>query len=137
MSIDRKEIIMNTPLRLMAAASMALLGAVHAAEADLDYPWHNTPFVQKSDITRADVSAGAQVARMNQGLDVGEAGLMPAAFVATKSRAQVVAELREARRLGLVGHGEVGAPSATPEQLRMIAGAGLRARGDSAIAQMR
>jgi hypothetical protein len=83
------------------------------------------------------VSAAAQVARMNQGLDVGEAGLMPAAFVATKSRAQVVAELREARRLGLVGHGEVGAPSATPEQLRMIAGAGLRARGDSAIAQMR
>jgi hypothetical protein len=93
--------------------------------------------VQKSGTTRADVSAAAQVARMNQGLDVGEAGLMPAPFVATKTRTQVVAELRAAQRLGLVGHGEAGAPSATPEQLRMIAGAGLRARGDTAVAQKR
>jgi hypothetical protein len=128
---------MNTTLRLFAVASIALLGSVQAAEADLDSPWHNAPFVQQSSTTRADVSAAAQVARMHRGLDVGEAGLMPAPFVATKTRTQVVAELRAAQRLGLVGHGEAGAPSATPEQLRMIAGAGLRARGDTAVAQKR
>jgi hypothetical protein len=128
---------MNTTLRLIASASLALLGTAHAAEADLDYPWHNAPFVQQSNTTRADVSAAAQVARMNHQLDIGEAGLMPAPFVAMKTRAQVVAELRTAQRLGLVGHGEVSAPSATPEQLRMIADAGLRARGDTAVARMR
>jgi hypothetical protein len=128
---------MNTTLRLFAVASIALLGTAHAAEADLDYPWHNAPFVQKSGTTRADVSAVARIARMNHGLDVGEAGLMPTPFVATKTRTQVVAELRAAQRLGLVGHGEAGAPSATPEQLRMIAGAGLRARGDTTVAQKR
>jgi len=129
---------MNTPLRLMATACIAVLGtAAHAAEADLDHPWHNAPFVQQSNTTRADVTAAAQVARKNLMLDVGEAGLMPAAAVAMKTRAQVVAELHEAQRLGLVGHGEVSAPSATPPQLRLIADAGLRARGDAAVAQMR
>lgn len=128
----------TTTLRLIAAASIAVLGAtVNAAEADLDYPWHNAPFVQQSNTTRAAVSAAAVVARSNHMLDVGEAGLMPAAFVATKTRTQVVAEAREARRLGLVGYGEASAPTATPAQLRMIADAGLRARGDTAVAQMR
>lgn len=128
---------MNTTLRLMAAASIALLGSAQAAEADLDYPWHNAPFVQQSNTTRADVMAAAVAARMNHMLDVGEAGLMPAAFVATKTRTQVVAELRAAQRLGLVDHGEVSAPSATPEQQRMIADAGLRARADTAVAHKR
>jgi hypothetical protein len=129
---------MNTTLRLIAAASIAVLGSTaQAAEADLDYPWHNAPFVQQSSTTRADVSAAARVARMNQMLDVGEAGLMPAAFIATKTRAQVVAELRAAQRLGLVGHGEANAPAATTEQLRQIADAGLRARSDTAVAQKR
>jgi hypothetical protein len=128
----------TTTLRLIAAASIAMLGtAVNAAEADLDYPWHNAPFVQQSNTTRAAVSAAAVVARSNHMLDVGEAGLMPTAFMATKTRAQVLAEAREAQRLGLVAHGEVSAPSATPEQLRMIADAGLRARGATAVAQMR
>lgn len=128
---------MNTTLRLMAAASIALLGSAQAAEADLDYPWHNAPFVQQSNTTRADVMAAAVAARMNHMLDVGEAGLMPAAFVATKTRTQVVAELHAAQRLGLVGHGEVSVPSATPEQQRMIADAGLRARADTAVAHKR
>lgn len=128
---------MNTTLRLLAAASIALLGTAHAAEADLDYPWHNAPFVQQSNTTRADVTAAAQVARKNHMLDSGEAGLMPTTFVASKTRMQVVAELQATQRLGLVGHGEVSAPSATPEQLRLIADAGLRARGDTAVARMR
>jgi len=43
------------------------------------------------------------------------------------SRAQVVAELREAQRLGLIPEGEGDVPSATPEQAQMIADAGRRA----------
>lgn len=48
-------------------------------------------------------------------------------MVSTKSRAQVKAELAEARRLGLVVYGEADVPIATPEQEKLIADAGLRA----------
>jgi hypothetical protein len=47
--------------------------------------------------------------------------------VATKTRAQVQAELAEARRLGLVVYGEADTPIATPEQEQLIAEAGRRA----------
>lgn len=50
-------------------------------------------------------------------------------MVSTKSRAQVKAELAEARRLGLVVYGELDVPIATPEQERQIADAGRRAAG--------
>ena len=45
----------------------------------------------------------------------------------TKTRAQVKAELAEARRLGLIVYGEADIPVATPEQEKMIAEAGQRA----------
>ena len=45
----------------------------------------------------------------------------------TLTRAQVVAEAVEARRLGLIAHGESSAPIATPAQLDRIRMAGLRA----------
>jgi len=45
----------------------------------------------------------------------------------TKSPAQVIAETREADRLGLLSHGESYAVEATPEQARQIEQAGLRA----------
>lgn len=45
----------------------------------------------------------------------------------TLTRAQVVAEAVEARRLGLIAYGERSAPMATPEQLDRIRMAGLRA----------
>ncbi|HTT10276.1 MAG TPA: DUF4148 domain-containing protein, partial [Burkholderiaceae bacterium] len=50
-----------------------------------------------------------------------------AVLVAVKTRAQVQAELAEARRLGLIVYGEADIPSTTPEQERMIAEAGRRA----------
>jgi hypothetical protein len=52
-----------------------------------------------------------------------------APIVSTKSRAQVKAELAEARRLGLVVYGEADVPIATPEQEKLIAEAGRRAAG--------
>src|SRR5882672_7549305 len=48
-------------------------------------------------------------------------------MVATKTRAQVKAELAEARRLGLIVYGEADVPIATPEQEKQIAEAGHRA----------
>jgi hypothetical protein len=46
---------------------------------------------------------------------------------ASRTRAQVVAETREAARLGLLNHGEAGPPEATPEQTHQIEEAGIRA----------
>lgn len=53
-----------------------------------------------------------------------------APMVSTKSRAEVKAELAEARRLGLVVYGERDVPIATPEQERLIAEAGRRAANE-------
>jgi hypothetical protein len=50
-----------------------------------------------------------------------------APVVSTKTRAQVKAELAEARRLGLIVYGEVNDKVATPEQENLIAEAGRRA----------
>jgi hypothetical protein len=52
-----------------------------------------------------------------------------------KTREQVVAETREAARLGLLNVGEAGTVSATPEQLRQIEQAGLRARAVQSAAK--
>jgi Domain of unknown function (DUF4148) len=47
--------------------------------------------------------------------------------VVQKTRAQVLAETAEARRLGLIVYGEADIPVATPEQEKLIAEAGKRA----------
>jgi hypothetical protein len=52
-----------------------------------------------------------------------------------KSRAQIRAELAEAQRLGLLSSGEQDTPVATPEQERLIAESGLRARADQVAAK--
>jgi len=53
---------------------------------------------------------------------------------ATVSRAQVVAELREAQRLGLITVGEEDAPVPTAEQSRLIAKAGADAAANEKVA---
>lgn len=50
------------------------------------------------------------------------------------SRAQVVAELREAQRLGLISVGEGDAPQPTAEQARLIARAGEAAAASDQVA---
>ena len=55
--------------------------------------------------------------------------------VSTKTRAQVIAELHEAMRLGLIVNGERDFPVMTPVQVRMIAAAGERAGGHDLVAQ--
>ncbi len=46
--------------------------------------------------------------------------------VSTKTRAEVKAELAEARKLGLIAYGEVNDKIATPEEEKLIADAGRR-----------
>lgn len=53
---------------------------------------------------------------------------------ASVSRAQVVAELREAQRLGLITVGEGNVPTPTAEQARLIAEAGARAAARETVA---
>jgi hypothetical protein len=50
------------------------------------------------------------------------------------SRARVVAELREAQRLGLIPNGEQSIPEMSAEQARLIAEAGDRADANAAVA---
>jgi len=53
---------------------------------------------------------------------------------ASVSRAQVVAELREAQRLGLITVGEATVPTPTAEQARLIAEAGAQAAARETVA---
>jgi hypothetical protein len=106
---------------------VSLLAVANAASAQgpVDYPPESTSV---STLTRAEVEADLLAARANgqhmkpyalrSYIDWGKS---------VKPRAEVVAELREAQRLGLVGYGEVEARIATPEQERQIAEAGRRA----------
>lgn len=64
---------------------------------------------------------------------VAQADSDPANLVVT-SRAQVVAELREAQRLGLIPEGEADIPQVTEVQARRVAQAGRSAAG-STVAQ--
>lgn len=50
------------------------------------------------------------------------------------SRAQVVAELQEAQRLGLIPQGEASIPEMTAEQARLIAAAGAKAASSEQVA---
>ena len=52
----------------------------------------------------------------------------------TTSRARVVAELKEAQRLGLITVGEESIPTLTPEQSRMITLAGDAAEKGAPVA---
>ncbi len=87
---------------------------------------------QSAPLTRADVQAQAIAAR-----DAGQLGNQESPELAVptgvgKTRAQVVAETTEARRLGLLDRStNGGVKMATPEQSEQIRLAGLRVTGNS------
>ncbi len=62
----------------------------------------------------------------------GEIGLVFKDAPSTKTRAQVAAETREARRLGLIVYGQQSTPKSTPAQEDLIRLAGERAIGNVA-----
>jgi hypothetical protein len=107
-------------LALALTAGLAQAGEVTVA-AEID------GFV--STKTRAEVRAETQIAVARGLVARSEADFDRLAQVAPSSmlsRAQVLAEAAEARRLGLIAHGDLAAPEATPEQLERIRLAGQR-----------
>jgi hypothetical protein len=107
---------------LVAATLAALSFSAFADGGDVQ------PFVsQPSTLTRAEVRADLAAAIAAGTIAQGELGSVWAPRGSERSRAEVVAELIEAQRLGLTRVTEAGAPVATAEQLQLIQRAGERA----------
>jgi hypothetical protein len=105
--------------------SFAGAGAAFAQEGTQDFPMPN--YQAPSKVTRSEVIATLKAAPA-QDVNIGEASAAPKAASAL-TRGQVVAEAREAQRLGLTGADEasVHMASATPAQRELVRLAGLRA----------
>jgi|LNFM01.1.fsa_nt_gb hypothetical protein len=107
---------------LVAVTLAALSFSVLADGGDVQ------PFVsQPSTLTRAEVRADLVAAIAAGAIAQGELGHVWSPRASERSRAEVVAELIEAQRLGLTRVTEAGAPVATAEQLQLIRRAGERA----------
>jgi Domain of unknown function (DUF4148) len=116
-----RTLIMNTRFIAIAALSAAVAGSAFSQEATPD-----TSRPSMSQLTRAEVQQAAIEAFASGQLREGEATIEHESFRSMKTRAQVVAELQEARRLGLLGGGERNV-FPTPEQAEQIRQAGLKA----------
>jgi hypothetical protein len=86
-------------------------------------------YTRNQNLPRANVSSSVPFAAHRiAAVDELQRNQLPAAVVPSNlQRAQVVAEAIEARKLGLVAHGELAAPTPTPEQAEQIRVAGLNA----------
>ena len=110
---------MNTIKSIVAIAATVVAAGAFAQEATIDTTVH------KSIASRQEVREGAIAARIAGTIGYGEAAGHDFSTRArsTLSRVQVVAEAREAQRLGVTQSGEV-QRFATPSQLESIARAG-------------
>lgn len=117
---------MNAKTLIAATLVVAFAGAgsAFAQEGTQDFP--NVQLL--SSKSRAEVRAELLAAQRDGTLQHynGEASPAPLA-ASTLTRAQVLAETREAVRLGLAGADETGPRIATPQQAEQIRAAGLRA----------
>lgn len=117
--------------KLFATATLAVLPFAASAN-DLF-----SPFVQffagergidfalsASTAPRADAYAQAAANAGSARAALGESGFVFGTPTPVLSRAEVLAELRAAQRLGVVTYGEAGPPITTPAQEAMIARAG-------------
>ncbi len=111
----------------LIAAVAALISATAFAQEATPAPelQHFASTTSRAEVTAATAQAARAglIARNDADIErVAGLGVVP-----QKSRAQVHAEMIEARRLGLVAFGEGAAPLASAEQLEAIRLAGLRA----------
>jgi hypothetical protein len=105
----------------VAVIGFASTTVAQAGEATYDYP-----ATRPSAVTRAEVKAEAARALAAGELTRGEFTYLAPATGLAKARAQVVAELREAFRLGLIEDGEKPVLP-TAAQLAQVERAGLQA----------
>jgi hypothetical protein len=109
--------------KFVLAASLVL--ATTGVFADESDPHINDWSTFSSTITHEQVKQEMRDAYARGDRDMGEAGYVVAQSLSSpRSRAEVLAELREAQRLGLLSVGESDPPIATAEQERLIAIAG-------------
>jgi hypothetical protein len=109
--------------KLVLVASLAL--AATGAFADSGDVHINDWSTFSSTVTREQVQQEMRDAFARGESNFGERGYVAAKGPeSSRSRAEVLAELREAQRLGLISVGEGNAPIATAEQERLIAKAG-------------
>ena len=107
--------------RTLAFALAAFAASAPAFADDVDI----LPYGFVSSVIRSTQSDKTQTVR--PAASVGEAVSAHVEVAAKKSRAQVVAETREAGRLGVLNYGEAGPVQTTSEQEHQIEQAGLRA----------
>jgi hypothetical protein len=120
--------------KVLVAIPLAALSMTAYAEAgDMSFFWEQMKPVQ-STATRAQVQSGLAAAVARGEAPVGERGPVFVDPPSTRTRAQVIAELHEAIRLGVYGASEAGAPIATPAQEAQIAAAGRAAAKEVAAA---
>ena len=114
------------PLLAFASLALSLASSPSAFANDVDF--YPNGFVSSAirEAQAARVAATAQSASEQSAA---------ASASAQKSRAQVVAETREAARLGLLNTSEAGLAQPTPAQARQIELAGVRAVGNNASSQ--
>jgi D-serine deaminase-like pyridoxal phosphate-dependent protein len=117
---------------IMKTLNATLLAALIAIPAVSFADGGAEPFVNiHSTATASEVRA--QLAGTRAGINEIDAGLIVVNDSAPKTRAQVLAELAEATRLGLVQRGDVTLVE-TPEQRAQIAAAGVRALNADRVA---
>lgn len=114
---------------------IAMLASTTAFANDIDpFGFEKQQFV--STKSRAEVAADAKAALAAGQIPQGEFVYVAEAPVSQKTRAQVIAETREAARLGLLAsRGEAGPVQPTAAQEAQIKLAGLRAIGATAEVQ--
>ena len=119
--------------KLVLATSLFIaVSAAYAESGDVDISQWS---VASSTVSREQVRQEMSNAYARGDVSHGEQGYGPTPSSSTRSRAEVVAEMREAARLGLlsaVGEGDIPVPTA--EQERLIAKAGQDAAARLAIA---
>jgi hypothetical protein len=117
---------------ILATSLFVAVSAAYADSGDVDISqWSGGP----SAASREQVKQEMRDAYARGEITYGEQGYGNTPSASTRSRAEVVAEMREASSLGLlsaIGEGDV--PVATAEQERLIAKAGQDAAGRVAIA---
>lgn len=106
--------------------AVAVIGFASATAAHANEVSYENPLVQQSTLTRAQVRGEAVRAHNAGEYSVGEQSWVPVLMGIAKTRAQVVAEIHEAIRLGLVSGGEEDVV-ATSEQNARVELAGLKA----------
>lgn len=112
--------------------ALAGAGSAFAVEGTQDFPSTQSLSSQSRDAVRSELAAAARVGALVRG----EASAAPVP-ASTQSRAVIVAETREALRLGAAGSNEAEIRVATPAQQDTIRLAGLRATGTTSVAQSR